>query len=70
MEYKTDRAGVFGESYITDYASLYIGGPEPITQVLLPALGLDPGRGLTFFLSGNATLTNTAYDNHRTRRRS
>ena len=36
-------SGVFGESYNTDYASLYIGGPEPITQTLLPALGIDPG---------------------------
>ena len=67
VEYKTDRAGVFGDSYFTDYTSLYIGGPEPITQVLLPALGLDPGRGLTFFLSGNATLTDTENDNNRTR---
>ena len=67
VEYKTDRAAVFGESYLTDYSSFYIGGPEPLTQILLPALGLDPGRGLTFFLSGNASLTNTPYDNHRTR---
>lgn len=67
LEFKTDQAEVFGESYTTDYASAYIGGPEPVTQVLLPALGLDPGRGLSFFLSGNTTLTNTPYDNKRTR---
>jgi outer membrane receptor protein involved in Fe transport len=67
VEYKTDRAGLFGDSYFTDYTSLYLGGPEPLTQVLLPALGLDPGRGLTFFLSANTTLTNTPNDNHRTR---
>jgi outer membrane receptor protein involved in Fe transport len=67
VEYKTDRADWFGESYYTDYASLYLGGPEPITQSLLPALGINPIRGLTFFLSGNASLTNTEYDNGRTR---
>jgi outer membrane receptor protein involved in Fe transport len=68
VEYKTDRTGVFGESYNTDYASFYIGGPEPITQSLLPALGISPIHGLTFFLSGNTTLTDTPYDNNRTRR--
>ncbi len=68
VEYKTDRAGLLGDSYMTDYASLYVGGPEPLTQGLLPLLGLDPIRGLSFFLSANATLTNTEYDNHRRRR--
>ncbi len=68
VEYKTDQAGVFGESYTTDYVSLYLGGPEPITQTLLPALGLHPIDGLTFFLSGNTTLSNTEYDNKRKRR--
>jgi outer membrane receptor protein involved in Fe transport len=68
LEYKTDQLGIFGESYTTDYASVYLGGPEPITQTLLPALGINPGKGLTFFLSGNSTLTNTEYDNHRKRR--
>lgn len=68
LEYKTDQLGVFGDSYNTDYASLYIGGPEPITNSLLPALGLSPLKGLSFFLSGNTTLTNTPYDNKRTRR--
>ena len=67
LEYKTDRLGFLGESYMTDYASFYIGGPEPITQALLPALGLDAGRGFTFFISTNAALTNTEYDNGRTR---
>ncbi len=67
IEYKTDQLGVFGESYNTDYASFYIGGPEPITQTLLPALGISPITGLTFFLSGNTTLTDTEYDNKRTR---
>ena len=68
LEYKTDQLGIFGDSYTTDYASFYVGGPEPLTQTLLPALGVNPFKGLTFFLSGNTTLTNTAYDNRRTRR--
>lgn len=68
MEYKTDQAAFLGESYVTDYASLYLGGPEPISQLLLPMLGFDPGKGLTFFLSANSTLSNTPYDNKRKRR--
>jgi len=69
LEYKTDRAGLFGDSYLTDYASVFIGGPEPITHALLPLFGVEPVPGLSFFLSANATLTNTDYDNHRTRRK-
>ena len=38
-----------------------------MAQALLPALGLDVGRGLSFFISTNANLTNTEYDNGRTR---
>jgi outer membrane receptor protein involved in Fe transport len=67
IEYKTDRAGFLGESYMTDYGSIYIGGPEPLTRSILPLFGLEPVHGLSFFLSSNATLTNTEYDNHRTR---
>ncbi len=66
-EYKTDRAGFLGDSYMTDYGSLYVGGPEPVSNVLLPLLGIDAGHRLSFFFSANATLTNTPYDNHRTR---
>ena len=67
VEYNTDRWGGFGGSENTDYGAAYIGGPEPITQRLLPALGISVPGELTFFLSGNYTLTNTPYDNHRNR---
>jgi outer membrane receptor protein involved in Fe transport len=67
VEYKTDKAGWFGESYKSDYGSGYLSGPEPITNLLLPLLGTNPLRSLTFFVSANANLTNTPYDNGRTR---
>jgi outer membrane receptor protein involved in Fe transport len=67
MEYKTDRWKALGESYMTDYTSIYIGGPEPISSDLLPLLGVDVPGQLSFFASGNVSLTNTPYDNHRTR---
>lgn len=68
VEYKTDRAKAFGEVYNTDYISLYAGGPEPLTTDLLPGLGIDlPGKA-SFFLSGNLSVTNTPYDNHKQRK--
>ncbi|MBM4160361.1 MAG: TonB-dependent receptor [Ignavibacteria bacterium] len=67
LEYKTDELRVLGESYNTHYGSFYLGGPEPITRQLLPALGMTIPGGVTFFISGNGTLTNTPYDNHRKR---
>ena len=67
FEYKNDNHGIWGQSYDTHYASLYFGGPEPITRHLLSSLGLKiPGR-ISFFISSNASLTNTAYNNHRQR---
>lgn len=67
FEYKNDQLGVVGESYDTHYASFYLGGPEPISRRLLPKLGLQlPGK-LNFFISSNATMTNTTYNNHRHR---
>ena len=67
LEYKTDRVKGLGEVYDTDYGSLYLSGPEPLTQKLLPLLGLDLPGQMTFFASINANLTNTPYDNHRNR---
>jgi outer membrane receptor protein involved in Fe transport len=67
MEYKTDKLHGLGEVYNTDYSSVYIGGPEPLTQELLPLLGLQiPGK-VSFFLSGNINITDTEYDNSRIR---
>jgi outer membrane receptor protein involved in Fe transport len=66
VEYQTDR-WAFSGSQNTDYATLYLGGPEPITRYLLPSLGLSFPGEMSYFLSGNFTLTNTPYNNHRDR---
>jgi outer membrane receptor for ferrienterochelin and colicin len=69
FEYKTDELGLFGENYNTQIGSVYLSGPEPITRSLLPLLGVTVPGKLSFFLSANATLTNTAYNNNRTRQK-
>ncbi len=67
LEYKTDQFKFLGTSYNTDYGTLFLGGPEPFTRYLFPMAGLNiPGK-LYYFLSLNAELTNTAYNNFRTR---
>lgn len=67
LEYKTDNFKFLGKSYNTDYGTLFFGGPEPFTSYLLPLTGLNfPGK-LYYFLSLNAELTNTPYDNLRRR---
>lgn len=67
IEYKNDNHGLGGESFDTHYASFYLGGPEPISRYGLQQLGLKlPGK-MNFFISSNANLTNTAYNNHRDR---
>ncbi len=68
VEYKTDKLEGLGEVYTTDYTSLYLGGPEPLTHELLPALGIDVPGALSFFLSGNLSQSNTPYDNGKTRK--
>jgi outer membrane receptor protein involved in Fe transport len=59
IQYKQDNLGFkkyFGENYL----SFTIGGPEPITQKLLPMLKLNlPGR-LSFFYSFDVDQTNTS----------
>ncbi len=44
-------------TYSSDYAELSIGGPEPITKYVFPALGMDlPGKFSIFFsVAGNAS---------------
>ncbi len=67
IEYKTDHWHPFGPSYNTDYVTFFIGGPEIINKYVLSRMGFKlPGK-LNFFVSGNGTITNTEYDNHRTR---
>jgi len=67
IEYKTDRLGVFGESYNTDYVSFFASGPEPLSNKIFPQLKIKFPGEMFFFLSGNFNLTDTPYNNHRTR---
>ncbi len=64
IEYKTSH---FSNTYDSWYASFYLGAPEPITRQLLPRLGIHVPGKVNFFISGNAHLTDTPYNNHRTR---
>ena len=67
LEYKTDQFGFLNENYETSYGSLYLGGPEPITNDLLPVFGINFPGSMNFFFTMNANLTNTPYDNNRNR---
>ena len=60
VDVKTDALGVLGESYNTEYLSFFAGGPEPLTGSFLPG-------ETSLFVSGNLSLTDTPYDNGRTR---
>lgn len=67
IQYKTDNLSPSGASFNTDYLAFYIGGPEPFTSYLLPALGIHlPGK-VRFFLSGSGDVTDTPYPNRRRR---
>ncbi|NIA09963.1 MAG: TonB-dependent receptor plug domain-containing protein [Nitrospiraceae bacterium] len=67
VQYKTDRLRMLGESYDKHYATLYMGGPDPISNRLLPSIGVNiPGK-IYYFISTDVDLTNTPYDNHRNR---
>lgn len=66
-ELKSDQFGFLGESYNTQYGSVYVGGPEPLTRYILPELGIKLPGEIGFFVSANASMTNTPYDNHKPR---
>ncbi|MFA8344244.1 MAG: carboxypeptidase-like regulatory domain-containing protein, partial [Rhodothermaceae bacterium] len=67
-EYKTDKLGFLGDDRNTQYGSVFLSGPEPITNYLLPALGINTKGKMNFFLSANSTLTDTEHNNNRTRK--
>ncbi|MBI4535888.1 MAG: TonB-dependent receptor, partial [Ignavibacteriae bacterium] len=67
IEYKADRLKFLGESYETDYASLYLGGREPLSHYILPELGVNLPGSLFYFISINGGLSNTTYNNRRNR---
>jgi outer membrane receptor protein involved in Fe transport len=61
--YETDDTG-FSDlntySFNTDFIEFSLGGPEPITNYILPKLGFRyPGEEISFFLSGDAKYTDT-----------
>ncbi len=67
IEYKTSEWNFLTSDYDDRYLSFYLGGPEPLTRKLLPSLGFHfPGK-MNFFLSGNVTMDDTPYNNHRDR---
>ena len=57
-EYRSDALDIFGTSRRTDYLSFFLSGPVP---------GVRRKDRLNFFLSGNSNLTDTPYDNGRSR---
>ncbi len=67
VKYKTDSFEITDEAFQRHYSALYLSGPEPITKSLLPSLGIHlPGEAYVF-LSASGEITNTPYNNHRTR---
>ncbi len=67
VEYKTDEPEIWTPSYPTQYTAFYFGGPEFFTKKLLPKLGIKiPGK-MFLFISGNTKVTNTPYNNRKTR---
>jgi outer membrane receptor protein involved in Fe transport len=60
FDVKTDEVGLLGRSYDTRFLSFFGGGP------LTPLNRAIPGTA-SVFVSGNVNLTNTPYDNRRTR---
>lgn len=67
IEYKTDVWHPFGRTHDLNYISFFAGGPDIVTGEFLPFIGLDIPGNVSYFISGNGTLTNTAYENNRTR---
>ncbi len=73
--YKTDMLSVDGtdiiprnESFRSQQAQFSIGGPEPFTTYLLPAIGINlPGEGLSYFASFDGDITDTYLPTGRTR---
>jgi len=59
--HKRDNPGKMTSSssnFFTDVYEFSLGGPAPVTQVLLPALGFDLPGDIYFFASGQASVSN------------
>jgi hypothetical protein len=64
LYFKTDDAGPLNKYKRwnnSDVVEFSIGGPEPLTGKLLPAIGLRLPGEISYFLSGDGTWTNTDY---------
>ena len=68
LNYRTDALGIAGPSYEKHRVALNLNGPDPLSHQILPAIGIDLPGELTFFASTTMRLTNTPYNNGRSRR--
>ncbi|MFQ6618300.1 MAG: carboxypeptidase-like regulatory domain-containing protein, partial [Fidelibacterota bacterium] len=59
IRFRTDRAGLPGQSYFIDAMEFTLGGPEFFTSGLLPSIGIKAPGQITFFLSGYMNISNT-----------
>ncbi len=60
LQYRTD--GLTTNGFNERYYAASTGGPEPITQYLLPSLGVDVPGKLSFFMSSTFNQLDGAYD--------
>jgi len=58
VEYRTDQAELF-DSWNTDQLDLTVGGPEPLTSYLLPAVGVRMPGNMSLFVTSSSELTDT-----------
>lgn len=66
FSHKRDNPGrmtATGSNFYTDIFEINFGGPVHFYQSLLPALGLNVPGTMTFFIAGQANLTNEFYKN-------
>ncbi|MBN1153403.1 carboxypeptidase-like regulatory domain-containing protein, partial [candidate division KSB1 bacterium] len=67
LNIRSDAPGMWGNSYDKDRIAMNLSGPELLTGKLLPKLGIKiPGK-MTFFSTITATLSNSPYNNGRSR---
>jgi outer membrane receptor protein involved in Fe transport len=66
LEYETDRHEL-EKSFKTDYLTFSTGGPELLSQVLLPSIGVRPPGEATHFFSMALEGSDTYLNNHKSR---
>lgn len=60
FQYRTDEPT--SQSYNEQYFAANVGGPEPITNFLLPSMGLEVPGKLSFFVSANFNQSDGPFD--------